>query len=201
MTELFVREIREGIGDTGVRAGILKCATDTAGHHPGRRAGAAGRGPGPPPDRDPDHHPYAHPSPAVGARAAADPGRGGRRPHPGGHRPFGWDPRHRVPRGHHGQRLVPGLRPLRHRDLLPGRAHRSRSRSSATGAMPTGSSSPTTPCATSTGSRPRWPSAWNDWRWTHIPEDVLPRDAALGHQRGGHLHDDGRQPPPHPRRV
>lgn len=35
MTELFVREIREGIGDTGVRAGILKCATDRAGVTPG----------------------------------------------------------------------------------------------------------------------------------------------------------------------
>jgi len=35
MTELFVREISEGIGDTGVRAGILKCATDRAGITPG----------------------------------------------------------------------------------------------------------------------------------------------------------------------
>ena len=35
MTEMFVREIREGIGDTGVRAGILKCATDKAGITPG----------------------------------------------------------------------------------------------------------------------------------------------------------------------
>jgi phosphotriesterase-related protein len=35
MTELFVREIRDGIGDTGVRAGILKCATDTPGITPG----------------------------------------------------------------------------------------------------------------------------------------------------------------------
>jgi phosphotriesterase-related protein len=35
MTELFVREIREGIGDSRVRAGILKCATDTAGITPG----------------------------------------------------------------------------------------------------------------------------------------------------------------------
>jgi len=35
MTDLFVREIREGIGDTGVRAGILKCATDTPGITPG----------------------------------------------------------------------------------------------------------------------------------------------------------------------
>jgi phosphotriesterase-related protein len=35
MVDLFVREIREGIGDTGVRAGILKCATDRAGLTPG----------------------------------------------------------------------------------------------------------------------------------------------------------------------
>ena len=35
MTELFVREIREGVGDTGVRAGILKCATDRLGITPG----------------------------------------------------------------------------------------------------------------------------------------------------------------------
>ncbi len=35
MVELFVREISEGIGDTGVRAGILKCATDAAGITPG----------------------------------------------------------------------------------------------------------------------------------------------------------------------
>jgi phosphotriesterase-related protein len=35
MTELFVREIREGIGETGVRAGMLKCATDRAGITPG----------------------------------------------------------------------------------------------------------------------------------------------------------------------
>lgn len=35
MTELFVREIRDGIGDTGVRAAILKCATDRPGMTPG----------------------------------------------------------------------------------------------------------------------------------------------------------------------
>jgi len=31
MVEMFVREIREGIAETGVRAGILKCATDQPG--------------------------------------------------------------------------------------------------------------------------------------------------------------------------
>jgi phosphotriesterase-related protein len=35
MTELFVREIRQGIGETGVRAAILKCATDRPGITPG----------------------------------------------------------------------------------------------------------------------------------------------------------------------
>ncbi len=35
MVDLFVREIREGIGDTGVRAGILKCASDRPGITPG----------------------------------------------------------------------------------------------------------------------------------------------------------------------
>ena len=35
MTELFVREIGEGIGDTGVRPAILKCATDKPGITPG----------------------------------------------------------------------------------------------------------------------------------------------------------------------
>src|ERR1700737_5456492 len=35
LVDYFVREIEEGIGDTGVRAGILKCATDEAGMTPG----------------------------------------------------------------------------------------------------------------------------------------------------------------------
>ena len=35
MVDLFVREIAEGIGDTGVRAGILKCASDRPGITPG----------------------------------------------------------------------------------------------------------------------------------------------------------------------
>jgi len=35
MTDMFVRDIKEGIADTGVRAGILKCATDAPGVTPG----------------------------------------------------------------------------------------------------------------------------------------------------------------------
>ena len=34
MTEMFVKDIKEGIADTGVRAGILKCATDVSGLTP-----------------------------------------------------------------------------------------------------------------------------------------------------------------------
>ena len=39
MVDLFVREIHEGIGETGVRPGILKCATDRPGLTPGVRPG------------------------------------------------------------------------------------------------------------------------------------------------------------------
>jgi phosphotriesterase-related protein len=35
MADMFVRDIQEGIADTGVRAGILKCATDAPGLTPG----------------------------------------------------------------------------------------------------------------------------------------------------------------------
>src|SRR5438045_2126553 len=34
VAELFVRDIREGIGATGIKASIIKCATDTAGVTP-----------------------------------------------------------------------------------------------------------------------------------------------------------------------
>ena len=35
MIEMFVRDVEQGIADTGVRAGIFKCATDTPGLTPG----------------------------------------------------------------------------------------------------------------------------------------------------------------------
>jgi phosphotriesterase-related protein len=35
MVEMFIREIEHGVADTGVRAGILKCATDSPGVTPG----------------------------------------------------------------------------------------------------------------------------------------------------------------------
>lgn len=39
MVDLFVRDIEKGIADTGVRAGILKCATDAPGVTPGVERG------------------------------------------------------------------------------------------------------------------------------------------------------------------
>ncbi|HEY6598894.1 MAG TPA: hypothetical protein VIZ30_06260, partial [Pseudomonadales bacterium] len=35
MTGMFVRDIREGIADTGIKAGVIKCATDAPGVTPG----------------------------------------------------------------------------------------------------------------------------------------------------------------------
>lgn len=35
MTDMFVRDIEHGIADTGIKAGILKCATDEPGLTPG----------------------------------------------------------------------------------------------------------------------------------------------------------------------
>ena len=71
MVDLFVREIEEGIGDTGVRAGILKCASDRPGITPGVERVLARRGPGPPGHRRADHDPHADAARAVGPRAAA----------------------------------------------------------------------------------------------------------------------------------
>ena len=125
MTELFVREIEEGIGETGVRAGILKCATDMAGITPGVERVSAGGGPGPPPDRHPDHHPHPRPRPSPGASSSSgSSAEEGVDLEPGGHRALGRHPGHRVPRGVAGQRLLPGVRPLRHRHLLGGRTGR-----------------------------------------------------------------------------
>ena len=42
--------------------------------------------------------------------------------------------------------------------------------------------------------------AWKEWRWTHIPQDVLPEMRRIGHRGRGHQHDDGGQSAPDPRR-
>ena len=59
LTEMFVGDINEGIAGTGVRAAILKCATDAAGGDTRRGARAPRRGPGPAGDGRADQHPHA----------------------------------------------------------------------------------------------------------------------------------------------
>src|SRR5450432_3338493 len=92
MTDMFVHDIQEGIAGTGVRAGILKCATDAPGLTPGveriLRATAQAH-------RRSDFHPHPRP-PARGAGSAADFSRGGCGSVARGNRPF---------RRHHGHRV------------------------------------------------------------------------------------------------
>ena len=106
MVDMFVRDIEHGIADTGVKAAILKCATDEPGVTPGvervlRAVAQAHRA-------DRRAHLHAHPrrDPA-GSGAAADLRRGGRRPEPRRHRPQRRHHRHRLPRGAHRRRLLP----------------------------------------------------------------------------------------------
>ena len=68
---MFVRDIEQGIADTGIKAAILKCATDEPGVTPGvervLRAVAAGA----PPDRRADLDP--HPRGDAGAASSSSP--------------------------------------------------------------------------------------------------------------------------------
>ena len=87
MTEMFVRDIEQGIADTGIKAAILKCATDEPGVTPGvervlRAVAQAHRQTG---RADLDTHPRRDPA---RTRAAAHLRRRGRRPDPGDHRPL-----------------------------------------------------------------------------------------------------------------
>ena len=157
MTELFVREIREGIGDSGVRAAILKCATDRLGITPGvervlRAVAQAHRQTGMPITT---HTPT--PPRALGSRAAADPRRGGRRPLAGGDRPLRRHPRHQLPRGRSWPTGPTSASTTSASGRSPWPTGSSRCASSASAATPPGSCSPTTPCAMSTGSPPRSP--------------------------------------------
>ncbi len=157
MTEFFVRDITEGIADTGVKAGMLKCAVDRTGPDRRGRAGAARGLPGPRRHRrHADHHPHPR-----GRRSTA-------RPSSRYSREEDVD-LNRVVLGHSGdavrdadyiaahgrQRTHPGHGPLRHRPAPPPSATAATWWPSyAPAATPTGWSSPTTPAATSTGSAP-----------------------------------------------
>jgi hypothetical protein len=118
MTEMFVRDITDGIADTGVKAAILKCATDEPGVTPGvervlRAVAQAHR----PADLDP--HPRAD---ATRPRATADLHRRGRRPVQGRHRSLRRHHRHQLPRRADRKRLLHRHGPLRARHLPRHRA-------------------------------------------------------------------------------
>ena len=84
---MFVKDITEGIADTGVKAGIIKCATDEGGLTPGvervlRACARAHRQTGVPITTHTDVRHLPGAGPAAGVRG------GGRRPQPGRHRPL-----------------------------------------------------------------------------------------------------------------
>ncbi|HEY8819423.1 MAG TPA: hypothetical protein VIM25_11480, partial [Candidatus Limnocylindrales bacterium] len=96
LADELVREVTDGLGESGVRPGIIgEIGTDKPWLLPSRGAGPPGGGPRGSTDRAGDHDPWR----PLGCRRcpAAHPRRGGRRSHPGDHRP---------------RRFVPGPRPL-----------------------------------------------------------------------------------------
>ena len=183
--------------DTGVKAGILKCATDEPGVTPGvervlRAVAQAHRATGAP----------ITPTPSRDAAAAWSSSdifeRGGRRPDTGGHRPQRRHHRPRLSRGAHRQRLVPRHGPLRHRRAPADRGPRRHDRD----AVRAGLRRPD-------GAVPRrvvlhrlvppgdLPSTMPNWHYLHITRRRHPRPARRGVTEEQIDHDDGRQPAPH----
>ncbi len=74
IAELYVREIEEGIEGTGVKAGVIKVASDRGGITPPARSGVAGGGPDAQGHRRPHFHPYLVAGAHRGA-AGSHPGR------------------------------------------------------------------------------------------------------------------------------
>ena len=200
MTELFVREIREGIGDTGVRAGILKCATDRAGITPGS-SGSCGRWP----------RPTARPAHPITTHTPTPP------------EPWGLEQQRilaeegvdlsQVVIGHSGGTLDTAY----HESIIANGSYVGFDHFGiATFSLAERIEAVKVLCR----SGPCRPDRALPRR--HVPcrlvpaldvlgvegvaMDLHPRgrpspDAALGDQRGGHRHDDGRQSPSHPRRL
>ena len=116
MVDLFVKDITEGIAGTGIKAAVIKCATDRPGVTPGvervlRACAKAHRATGAPITTHTDAASQARP------RAAGDLPVRGRRPDPRRHRPQRRHRRLRLPRGADRQRQHPRHGPLRHRRL------------------------------------------------------------------------------------
>jgi len=95
MTDMFVRDIEQGIADTGIKAGILKCATDEPGITAGvervlRAVAQAHKRTGVPIST------HTHAGLRRGLEQQTHLRGGRRRPEPGDHRPFGRQHRHRA---------------------------------------------------------------------------------------------------------
>ena len=175
MTDMFVRDIEQGIADTGIKAAILKCATDEPGVTPGvervlRAVAQAHRRTGVPIST------HTHAGTRRGleqqrifAEEGVDLSRvvigHSRRHH-----------RSRLPRGTHRQRLLHRHGPVRRRRV----SSRSRTESTpwrecASAGTPTRWCSPTTPPAISTAlPEETLPVAMPNWHYLHIHNDVIP---------------------------
>ena len=198
MVDLFVREIEEGIGETGVRAGDPQVRVRPPGHHAGRRAGLAGGRPGPPRHRGADHDPHPDAARAVGTRAAAGLQGGGGGParvvigHSGG----------TVNTDYHLQLIDNGSYLGFDHFGLPGITLEERvdavARLCERGYAERIVLSHDAMCFVDWFPRSVM-DASADWRWTYICDDVLPAHARPRHQRGRHHDDARRQPSPDPR--
>ena len=171
---LFIRDITRGIGESGVKAAIIKCATDTAGVTPVDREHPARLRPRPEGDRGADLDPHLGRGPHRRG-AAGDLRAGGRGPAPRHHRPQRRQRRPRLPARPDGARQHHRDGPLRPR-ALP--------------AHPQAGRGPRPPVRR--GLRPRMvlshdANCWSDmlseedkrrtrprWHYNHIPDDILP---------------------------
>jgi hypothetical protein len=101
MVDMFIREIRDGVADTGVRAGHSQVRNRPSRDHARGRARPPGGGPGPPGHRRPHHHSHPQATRTVGVASTARLPGGGRRSLPRRHRPQRGHPQHRLSLGAH----------------------------------------------------------------------------------------------------
>jgi hypothetical protein len=172
MVDVFLREIREGIGETGVRAGILKCASDRPGITPGvervLRAVA-----------------QAHRATGVPITTHTPPQRR--------------DGQHGLPPAPDRQRLLPRLRSLRPARHHPGGARRRR-RAAVRPRLRRADRPFTRRHVLRRLVPPRHVRQAGGLALDVHLRRGAPGDAGPGHQRPRHRHHAGGQPPRHPRR-
>ena len=171
---LFIRDITQGIGESGVKAAIIKCATDTAGVTPVIENDPPRLRAGPEGDRRADLDPHLGGGPHR-PRAAGDLRPGGRRPPPRHHRP---QRRQRGPglppplmeRGQHDRHG-----PLRPRALpADGEARRGDRPPGAEGYAARMVLSHDANCWSDMLSEDDKRRTRPQWHYNHIPDDILP---------------------------